>query len=127
MTTVIGIYFLVISIFVSVFQFALFLKAPLGSYTLGGKHEGVLPKPLRTAALVQIMILWGFLYIVLSTADLIKNQPSFVTNVLIWFVVVFFLFGSIMNVSSQSKKERNLFGPINVITFLLLTVLAFIS
>lgn len=127
MTTFIGIYFLVISIFVCFFQLALALKAPLGSYTLGGKYEGVLPKPLRIAALIQIGILCGFNYIVLSTSDILKYQPSFVTNVFIWLVVVFFLFGSIMNVSSPSKKERHLFGPVNVITFILLLILAIIS
>ncbi|MBS3990665.1 MAG: hypothetical protein KGZ51_01205 [Erysipelothrix sp.] len=123
MATIIGVYFIIISICVSIFQLALALKAPLGSYTLGGKHEGVLPKPLRIAALIQIGILWGFVYIVSSASNLIKNQPTFVSNVLIWFVVVFFFFGTIMNLSSSSKKERNLFGPINLITFVLLIVL----
>lgn len=127
MTIFIGIYFIVISVFVSIFQLALALKAPLGSYTLGGKHPGVLPKPLRIAALVQIGILWGFNYIVLSASNILKNQPPFVTSILIWFVVVFFFFGSVMNLSSNSKKERNLFGPLNLVTFILLLILGILS
>lgn len=126
METFIGIYFIVISIFVTVFQFAVALKAPLGSYTLGGKYEGVLPKPLRIAALVQIGILWSFVYIVSSTSNILSNQPNVVTSVLIWVVIVFFFFGTIMNFSSNSKKERNLFGPINLITFILLLILVLI-
>jgi hypothetical protein len=124
MNTVIGIYFLVVSTFVALFQLALFFKAPLGAYTLGGMHEGILPKKLRIAALIQILILAFFTYIVLSASELIKNQPNFITNILIWFVVVFFFFGTILNVSSKSKKERNLFGPINLLTFIALLVLA---
>lgn len=120
----IGIYFLIVSIFVTFFQIAVFLKAPLGAYTLGGKHKGVLPKALRVAALVQIIILWSFVYIVASASNLLTNQPSFVTDVLLWFVIIFFFFGTIMNLSSASKKERNLFGPINLLTFILLLVLA---
>ncbi len=127
MITFIGIHFLVISVMVSVFQLALFFKAPLGSYTMGGMHEGVLPKPFRIAALIQILILFGFNYIVLSTSNLIKNQPSFISRVLIWFVVIFFLFGTIMNLSSKSKKERHLFGPINLITFIVLAILAMLT
>lgn len=124
MNTFIGIYFIVVAVFVSALQIALALKAPLGSYTMGGKYEGVLPKPLRIAAIIQVFILWGFVYIVSASSELIINQPEFVTDVLLWFVVVFFFFGTVMNLSSQSKKERNLFGPINLITFVLLLILA---
>lgn len=124
MNTFIGIYFLIVAIFVSALQIALALKAPLGSYTMGGRYEGVLPKPLRIAAIIQVVILWIFVYIVSASSELIKNQPAFVSHVLLWFVVVFFFFGTIMNLTSKSKKERNLFGPINLITFVLLLILA---
>lgn len=122
MDTIIGVYFIIVSIFVTIFQVLLIFKAPLGSYTLGGKIEGVLPKKLRVAAFFQIIILWFFVYIVTSHAQVITS--GFYQDWMIWIVVVFFFFGSIANVSSESKKERNLFGPINVITFILLLILA---
>lgn len=124
MNTFIGIYFLVVAVFVSALQIALALKVPLGSYTMGGRYEGVLPKPMRIAAIIQVFILWIFVYIVSASSGLIENQPAFVTRILLWVVVAFFFFGTIMNLSSQSKKERNLFGSINLITFILLLVLA---
>lgn len=124
MTLFLGIYFIVISVIVTGFQIALALGAPLGKLTLGGKYPGVLPKKIRVAAVIQILILWMFVYIVAIKAELIQNQPDVIGTFGIWFVTLFFLFGSIMNISSPSKPERILWGPINALTFLAVLLIA---
>lgn len=122
-----GIYFIVVSVIVSVFQVALGLGAPLGEFTLGGKYPGKLPKNIRLLTIIQIIILWVFAYIVSVKSLLLKNQPTQIGNIGIWFVVVFFLLGSVMNGSSPSKKERYLWGPVNVMTFIATLLIAILG
>ncbi|MFP4187204.1 MAG: hypothetical protein ACLFSU_03425 [Acholeplasmataceae bacterium] len=124
MVMVLGIYFLVVSIVVTCFQVAIFFGAPLGAYTLGGKYPGVLPKDKRILALIQVVVLWGFVYIVLVESNILGSGVETVGSVGIWFVVVFFLLGSIANLTSQSKPERLLWGPVNVLTFLAVLLIA---
>lgn len=117
-------YFVLISVIVTLFQFALALGAPLGSYTLGGKFEKSIPKKMRWLPIVQVIILWFFVYIVLNKAEIISTLPNIVSSVVIWIVCLFFLLGSLANLSSPSKPERILWGPINVLTFVAILLLA---
>ena len=118
MPTILAIYFIIIAVIVTGFQIALAFGAPLGAYTLGGRYPGALPKRMRWAAAVQILILWVFVYIVAVKVDMLPNHPDIIGSVGIWVVVAFFIFGSITNLSSPSKPERRLWGPINVLTFI---------
>jgi hypothetical protein len=107
--------FLAFVVIGSLFQLALALGAPLGEYTLGGKFPGKLPPKLRIAALVQILVLFLFAFIVLIRSDMILPNLQVVGRIGIWFVVAFFVLGSVANLSTPSKRERLLWGPTNVI------------
>ncbi|MDO9629181.1 MAG: hypothetical protein Q7I99_04700 [Acholeplasmataceae bacterium] len=118
MTLILGIYYIVISIIVTLFQLALAFGAPLGKYANGGKFPGSLPKNMRFLPFIQIAILWFFLYIVLIKTEMIGNHPNAIGSIGIWFVVFFFFLGSIMNLITPSKPERMVWGPVNVLTFI---------
>lgn len=106
------------------FQLALALGAPWGAYTLGGKFPGQLPAKLRVAALVQILVMVVFALIVLVRAGLIFSGLYAIGRVAIWFVVVFFVLGTFANLSTPSKGERLLWGPVNVLMLMMTIIIA---
>jgi len=124
MILVLGIYYIVISIIVTLFQLALAFGAPLGKFANGGKFPGSLPKNMRFMPFIQIAILWFFLYIVLIKTNIIMNQSVSIGSIGIWFVVVFFFLGSILNLITPSKPERMVWGPINILTFIAVLLIA---
>lgn len=110
--------FIGLSVIITGFQIALALGAPWGEITLGGKFPGKLPGPMRVAALVQIVILWIFVMLVATRAGIAFEQYYNIGRIGVWIVVVFFVFGSIMNISSPSKKEKLIMGPANLIALI---------
>lgn len=122
--TVAAITFVVLSIAIGILQLALALGAPLGEYTMGGKFSGKLPFKMRIAALVQLFVLLFFVIIVLTKAGLAFQQFYSIGRIGIWFIVAFFILGSIVNLSSPSKKERHIMGPANIIALLSTLVVA---
>ena len=124
MILALGIYYIIISVIVTLFQLALAFGAPLGKFANGGKFPGSLPKNIRFIPFIQIAILWFFLYIVLIQTKMISNQPSAIGSIGIWFVVAFFFLGSILNLITPSKPERMVWGPINVLTFIAVLLIA---
>lgn len=124
MTYILGIYFIIISVIVTLFQLALAFGAPLGKFANGGKFPGSLPKNMRFLPFIQIAILWFFVYIVSIESNIISNQPSALGSIGIWFVVAFFFLGAILNLSTPSKPERMVWGPVNVITFIAVLLIA---
>lgn len=107
--------FIALTVIIAIFQIALALGAPLGEYTLGGKFPGKLPGQLRVAALVQILILFVFAFLVVVRAGIAFEQFYPIARIGIWFVVAFFVLGSILNLSSASRKEKLVMGPANVL------------
>jgi hypothetical protein len=107
--------FIALTFIIAIFQIALALGAPLGEYTLGGKFPGKLPGQMRAAALVQILILFVFAFLVVVRAGIAFEQYYPIARIGIWFVVAFFVLGSILNLSSASRKEKLVMGPANVL------------
>ncbi len=110
--------FIGLTVIITGFQLALALGAPLGEYTLGGRFPGKLPGKMRVAALIQILILLLFAAIVISKSGLAFESFYNVARIGIWFVFAFFIFGSIVNFSSPSKKEKQIMGPLNIIALI---------
>jgi hypothetical protein len=116
--------FLVLAVLVALFQLALAFGAPWGEFTMGGRFPGKLPNSMRVAAIVQIAILGVFVLIVLSRSGLAFASMESFGRIGIWFVVAFFVFGTILNVSSESKKEKYVMGPANIIALISLLFVA---
>lgn len=118
--------YMALTIFIVLFQLALVFGAPLGEYTMGGKFPGKLPVKMRIAALIQIFILLLFVSVVIAKSGISLKQYHSIGRIGIWFVVAFFILGSIVNLSSRSKKEKLVMGPANIIA-LIITLLIAIS
>jgi hypothetical protein len=99
------------------FQLAMALGAPWGEYAMGGKYPGKFPPKIRIAAVIQLLILIFFGVIGLIRSGFIFSSFFDFSSKAIWFVVGFFVLGSLMNLITPSKKERNIWAPI---TFILL-------
>jgi hypothetical protein len=110
--------FIIMSVIAAIFQLALALGAPLGEYAMGGMYPGKFPPKMRIAALVQIIILVFLVFVVVAASGLAFEQFYNFGRIAIWFVVAFFVLGSILNISSKSIKERRTWGPVNVMLLL---------
>ena len=110
-----AIIFFTLCLIVALFQLALALGAPWGKYTMGGRFPGKLPPQMRTTAFVQMIIIFVFVCIVLIKSGLVFSQFYSLGKTGIWFVVAFFVLGSILNLSTPSKVERMIWGPVNIL------------
>lgn len=110
--------FIALMICISVFQIALILGAPLGELTMGGKYPGKLPVKMRVASFVQIIVIALFTFFIVSKSGMLFESFYDISRVGIWFVVVFFVFGSFVNLFSPSKKEKVIMGPLNIIALI---------
>ncbi len=119
--------FLVLTAIVILFQLALALGAPWGEYALGGRFPGKLPPGLRVATLIQILVLLFFAVIVLSWSGLAFSAFYSFSRGAIWFVVGFFVLGSILNLITPSKGERLLWAPVNIVMLLTAVLVALSS
>jgi hypothetical protein len=97
------------------FQLALALGAPWGEYTMGGRFPGKLPPKMRAAAVIQIVVLFVMASIVLIRSGLALSRFNSIGKTGIWFVIAFFILGSILNLSTPGKGERAIWGPVNIL------------
>lgn len=103
---------------VILFQFCLSIGLPWGAASMGGKYPGVYPKKMRLVAVVNMILLSVLMVIVMVNADLILPQFFTFSEIAIWFVVVFYGMGTVLNTITPSKIER-IWAP--VAAFQLLT------
>jgi hypothetical protein len=91
------------------FQLALALGAPWGSYAMGGKYPGRFPPPMRVAAVVQAIVIALLAVLVLVHAGLVPwSLPAW----LVWIPVAFSALSLVMNAISRSPGERRLWTPV---------------
>lgn len=119
--------FLSLCTIVALFQLALALGAPWGEYTMGGRFPGKLPLKMRIAALIQIIILLVLAFIVLIRSGWAWSQFYSIGKTGIWFVVAFFVLGSVVNLLTPSKGERAIWGPVNILLFITSIIMALSS
>jgi hypothetical protein len=64
---------------------------------MGGRYPGKYPPKMRVIAVINMFILGFIAAIVLSEADLKISQLKPIAVIGVWFVVAFFVVGTIMN------------------------------
>jgi hypothetical protein len=109
----------VILMVIAIFQILLFLGFPLGEYSWGGKHKGVLPPLFRIMSLPSAILLFfmGFVFLIHTTVFSIGF--SFVpTHSLVWIFTIFLGINTMGNFASKSKKEKLVMTPLSGIAFL---------
>lgn len=109
---------------VAVFQLLLFLGFPLGEFSWGGKHTGVLPPRLRIGSVVAAGILLFMAVVVLVHTKVIAMEAEFPTTIAVWVITAFMGLNTLGNLASKSKKEKMVMGPLTGIAFLACLVVA---
>lgn len=97
------------------FQVALILGAPWGRITQGGQIEGPLPLSGRIVAAVSIFLLVGMALAILSADGRWPGWPSWTG----WGAVAMNAGMMVLNWITPSRSERNLWGPITTVIFVL--------
>ena len=107
----------VIALGVAIFQIALVAGAPLGEYTMGGQHPGKLPGQFRVTAAVSAIIMVAQSGHYLAQAGILSPALSPGQNAIVnWFWFGFAVLGLIVNSISKSKKERNTWVPVLLVS-----------
>jgi hypothetical protein len=107
----------VIALGVFVFQVALVAGAPWGEYTMGGRNIGRLPITLRVGAAVSAFIMLAQAGHYLAQAGVLPRlvDPGW-NSVVNWAWFGFTVAGVIVNAISRSKKERNTWVPVLLVS-----------
>ena len=107
----------VIALRAAIFQIALVAGAPLGEYTMGGQHPGKLPGQFRVTAAVSAVIMVAQSGHYLAQAGILNPALSPGQNAIVnWFWFGFAVLGLIVNSISRSKKERNTWVPVLLVS-----------
>ena len=123
METTSAIIFTVFTGIVILFQGCLAAGLPWGKASMGGKYPGKYPPKMRIVAVINMILLSFIATIVLSEADLMFPQLKTISGIGIWFVVVFFFIGTIMNSITPSKIER-IWAPVALIQMITSIIVA---
>lgn len=115
--TTVALVQVVIALGVVAFQVALVAGAPWGEYTMGGRNTGRLPRSLRAGAAVSAVIMLAQAGHYLAQAGVLPPllDPS-ANNVVNWVWFGFTVAGVIVNAISRSKKERNTWVPVLLVS-----------
>ena len=103
---------------VCAFQLALAAGAPWGEYAMGGAFPGVMPTPMRIAAVVQVALLAAVALVVLSRAGLMLPAWASAARWLVWVVVALLGVSVVLNLITPSPMERLIWAPVAAVLFL---------
>lgn len=109
---------------VAIFQLALAVGAPWGSFAMAGKFPGRFPPLMRFIAFVQSFVLIFLGMIVWTRAGMIFPQWHFASEKFIWGVVVFCGIAFAMNLITPVKWERIIWAPVAAILLISSTIVA---
>ncbi len=104
--TLSAILFTVLTTIVILFQLCLVMGLPWGAAAMGGKFPGKFPPKMRIVAIFISMLLSFTIIIILARAELFFLQLFTFSKIAIWFVVVLYAIGTIMNIITPSKIEK---------------------
>ncbi|AIQ33386.1 hypothetical protein R50345_01150 [Paenibacillus sp. FSL R5-0345] len=98
----------------AVFYILLTLGLPYGEFAMGGKHR-IMPSQMRVACAVSVVIqLLAILYL-LQAGHVISIGLPFDRGVC-YFFAVYLILNTVMNLLSDSKKERLVMTPLSLVT-----------
>jgi hypothetical protein len=112
---------------VAVFQAALVFGAPWGDYTQGGRSTGSLDAPGRVVAAVSFAVLLFLAAILLARVaeGPLRRAPRRLVTVFAWVGMVYAALAVLLNLVTQSSKERGVFAPVAVVLLILVAVAVF--
>jgi 4-amino-4-deoxy-L-arabinose transferase-like glycosyltransferase len=99
--------------------------APLGEFTMGGKHK-VLPKEQRILAIISFVIQVFAIIIILQAGGFFAMWFSEkITKYICIFFAAYLSLNTIMNFFSNSKKERYFATPLSTLAAICFWITAF--
>lgn len=115
----------IILLFIIVLNILLLFGLPLGEFTMGGQYK-VIPKNLRIASFVSLLIQIFALEIVLQTGGFLTYWfPITVTKIICFVFAGYLSLNTVMNLFSKSKKERFVMTPLSFILAINFWITAF--
>lgn len=115
----------IVQFLVAMFQLALVLGAPMGEYAFGGQHPGKLPTRFRMASAFSFAVLLALAGHYFAQAGVFTPVlPAGPNSVVNWLLVGFYVLGLIMNSMSRSKKERQMWVPVLLLSVVLAVIVA---
>lgn len=107
----------VIALGVVGFQVALVAGAPWGEYAMGGQNKGTLPTRLRISSGISAVFMLAQSGHYLAQAGVLTPLlDSTWNNVANWAWFAFTVIGLVLNSITRSKKERNLWVPVLLVS-----------
>ena len=114
-----------IQICVALFQLALTLGAPMGEYTMGGQNVGRLPSKYRVGAAISMVVNLAIAGHYLAQTGFVQPLlPAQANQLVNWSLVAFTALGLVMNSISRSKKERQMWVPVLLLSVLCAVIVA---
>ena len=115
----------IVQFLVALFQLALVLGAPMGEYAFGGQHPGKLPVGFRVGSAISFLTLLAIGGHYLAQAGILSALlPAGLNSFANWGLVAFNVVGLIMNSISRSKKERQMWVPVLLLSVVLAIIVA---
>jgi len=100
---------------IALMTLAVTLGAPLGEFTLGGKHK-ILPPRMRIASGISFFIQLLAIFVILQVGGFITLPlPLPAARGICMFFAAYLAVNTIMNLLSDSKKEKYVMTPLSVI------------
>lgn len=122
MITIIGAFLFAI---VAVMTILVACGAPLGEFTMGGKYK-VLPKQLRIVAVISFIIQMFAIIVILQAGGILTLWFSEkVTRYICIFFALYLTLNTIMNILSNSKKEKYFATPLSIVAAICFWITAF--
>ncbi len=88
--------------------------APLGEFTMGGKYK-ILPKRLRIVCVISFAIQMFAIIVILQSGGILERWFSAkVTRNICIFFAIYLSLNTIMNILSDSKKEKYFATPLSI-------------
>lgn len=114
-----------VQVCVALFQLALTLGAPMGEYTMGGQNVGRLPMKLRLGAAISMIVNLAIAgHYLAQTGALETLLPANLNQIANWSLVAFTAIGLLMNSISRSKKERQMWVPVLLLSLVCAVIVA---
>jgi len=123
MITISAIVYAILNLIVILFQLGLAMGMPWGAASMGGKFPGKYPPKMRFVALINILLLSFFTFVVMIESGLIISAFALYTSYLIWVIVVFSIIGVVLNTITPSKIER-IWAPLALIQLIASLIIA---
>jgi len=123
MTTAALVLTLTILLALTIMQILLLTGVPVGHYAWGGK-ERVLPKRMRVAAVIAIVLYAVFAALLASRAGVLPAGDTPPVVIATWILFADSAFSIIANLASKSRSERAVQTPVSVALTLGILVIA---